>query len=100
MVTWSTSYDMTFMCIYMCKIYLYILFQRVTEYFELEGSHKDHEVQLLSEWPKWGSNPQPCHYYALTNWSNYNYVIDTCSSRLLIVVTKLKYIYSFKDVYY
>lgn len=31
---------------------------RFTEYFVLEGTRKDQE-QLLSEWPKWGLNPQP-----------------------------------------
>lgn len=34
--------------------------------------HKDHQVQLLSEWPIPGSNPQPWCYlqHALTGWTN------------------------------
>lgn len=34
----------------------------ITDYFELEGIHKDHEVQLLNEWLIQGSNPQLWHY--------------------------------------
>lgn len=29
-----------------------------TEYSESERTHKNHQVQLLSERPIWGSNPQ------------------------------------------
>lgn len=36
----------------------------ITEYSELEGFHKDHEVQLYSEWPMQGLNPQPWCYQA------------------------------------
>lgn len=35
---------------------------RIKEYSKLEETHKDHEIQLLSEWPTWGLNPQPWHY--------------------------------------
>lgn len=31
----------------------------MTEYFEWEGAHKDHQVQLLIEQPIQKSNPQP-----------------------------------------
>lgn len=31
----------------------------ITEYSELKQTHKDHQVQLLGEWPAQGSNPQP-----------------------------------------
>lgn len=34
----------------------------ITEYSELKQTHKDHQVQLLGEWPAQGSNPQPWCY--------------------------------------
>lgn len=42
-----------------------------TAYSELEGMHKDHWVQPLTEWPLWGSGPQPwCFYSALSSWAS------------------------------
>lgn len=43
---------------------------RITEYFVLQGIHKD-QVQLLSEWSLQGSNTWPWHYshHTLTNWA-------------------------------
>lgn len=41
---------------------------RMTEYSELEGIQKDHQLQLLSEWPTQEWNPQLWHY--LTPCSN------------------------------
>lgn len=35
---------------------------RVTEYCVLEGTHRDHQVQFLNEWPILGSSPQPWCY--------------------------------------
>lgn len=34
----------------------------LTEYFELEGDHRDLQVQLLSEWLEQQLNPKPLHY--------------------------------------
>lgn len=46
-------------------LYIYIIIYiyyfpilRLLEYSELEGTHKDVQVQLLSEWSSQGSNPQ------------------------------------------
>lgn len=43
---------------------------RITEYFDFEGTHKDHWVQPLSEWPIHGLNQQPWKYWhqTPTNW--------------------------------
>lgn len=48
---------------------------QVTEYSELQGTHKDHWVQHLSKWPIQGLNSQPWCYYnqALTNWTEEKY---------------------------
>lgn len=35
---------------------------QITEYFELEGAHKDHQIQLFSEQPIQGLNLQPWLY--------------------------------------
>lgn len=45
---------------------------KTTEQSELEGTQKSHQVQLWSEWPIQGSNPQPWHYsqHPLTNRAN------------------------------
>lgn len=32
----------------------HLAWSRFTEYSELEGTHRDHPVQLSSEWPVWG----------------------------------------------
>lgn len=45
------------------EIVLTVSFQ-ITEYSEFEGIHKNHEVQLLSEQPIWGLNPQAWCYLA------------------------------------
>lgn len=35
-----------------------VLYHRITEWSELEGTQKDHRIQPLSKWPIWGLNPQ------------------------------------------
>lgn len=40
------------------KVPLLMEFSQITEYSDLVGTHKDHRVQPLSEWPVQGLNPQ------------------------------------------
>lgn len=40
-----------------------LLDHRIPEYSDLEGIYKDYWLQLLSEWPIWGSSPQSWCYY-------------------------------------
>lgn len=49
---------------------------RTTEYSEWEGTHKDNQDQLLSEWPIRGSNPKIKHilkfvWFLISHRSNY-----------------------------
>lgn len=56
-------------------IFVWMLFhfvsQRITEFSELEWTHKDPQVQIWSEWPRRGLNPQRwCYWHhAPTNWA-------------------------------
>lgn len=60
---------------FLCDWLNIIHFQRISEYSELEGSHTDHQVQLLSEWPIERLNPWPwcCQHQALKkqHWKQY-----------------------------
>lgn len=37
--------------------FLALVINRISEYSTLEGTHEDHQVQFLNEWPMHGSNP-------------------------------------------